>query len=138
MKKILFAIDDTPECQRAAEYVTDFFGTMSDCSFTLIHIKPEFNLYGDAMLTAYEEAENKEEDKAREVLEKFTQFFTSKGLNPTALIKEGEPVSMVLEEAKNHHLLVIGRSADSFFNKIFSSNQDDFITKTPIPVLLVK
>ncbi len=137
MKKILFAIDDTSECERAADYIIDFFGAM-DCCITLIHIKPEFVLYGDALLASYDEVDDKEEKQAQEIVQKFTQKFSEKGINTTFMIKEGEPVCMVLEEANNFHLLVIGKSADSFFNKIFSSNQDDFITKAPIPVLLVK
>lgn len=138
MKKILFAIDDTPECEKAAQYLVDLFGGMSDCAITLIHIKPEFVLYGDAVLASYDEVEDKEEMRAQEVAHKFTHIFLEKGINTSVIIKEGEPVQMVLDEAKNHCLLVIGKSADSFFNKIFSSNQDDFITRAPIPVLLVK
>lgn len=136
MKKVLFAIDDTPECERAAQFLVDFFTT--DYAFTLIHIKADFIVYGDAVLASYDEGEDSEEQRAKETMAKFEQLFASKGHTPTMLLKEGEPVQQVLEEAKDYDVLVIGRSADSFFNKIFSSNQDDFIVKTPIPVLLVK
>ncbi len=136
MKKILFAIDDTAECERAAQFLVDFFTT--DYSFTLIHIKADFVLYGDAVLAAYDDGQDSEEIRAKETMGKFESLFASHGHKPTTLLKEGEPVQQVLEEVENYDLLVIGRSTDSFFNKIFSSNQDDFITKTPIPVLLVK
>ncbi|MDE7316807.1 MAG: universal stress protein [Helicobacter sp.] len=136
MKKVLFAIDDTPECERAAQFLVDFFTT--DYAFTLIHIKADFVLYGDAVLASYDEGQDSEEQRAKETMGKFESLFASKGHKPTMLLKEGEPVQQVLEEVKDYDLLVIGRSTDSFFNKIFSSNQDDFITKTPIPVLLVK
>ncbi|MDE6977996.1 MAG: universal stress protein [Helicobacter sp.] len=136
MKKVLFAIDDTPECERAAQFLVDFFTT--DYAFTLIHIKADFVLYGDAVLASYDEGQDSEEQRAKETMGKFESLFASKNHKPTMLLKEGEPVQQVLEEVKDYDLLVIGRSTDSFFNKIFSSNQDDFITKAPIPVLLVK
>lgn len=137
MKKILFAIDDTPECERAAQFLLDFFSDGYD--FTLIHIKADFVLYGDAVLASYDESGDQEEERAKEVIDKFSGFFTSRGYQqPKTLLKEGEPVQQVLDEAEDYDMLVIGKSADSFFNKIFSSNQDDFITKAPVPVLLVK
>ena len=136
MKKVLFAIDDTPECERAAQFLIDFFTT--DYAFTLIHIKADFVVYGDAALASYDDGQDTEERRAKETMDKFESLFATKGHKPTMLLKEGEPVQQVLEEVENYDMLVIGRSADSFFNKIFSSNQDDFITKTPIPVLLVK
>ncbi len=138
MKKLLFAIDDTEACERAAQYILDMFGKDADGTLTLIHVKPEFMLYGEAVLAAYDEIEMKEEEKAKLLTQKFSTFFTEKGINPFVVIKEGEPVEMVLEEAKDYNLLIIGSSENSFLNKIFASHQDDFIQKAPIPVLIVK
>ena len=39
MKKILFAVDDTKACQKAAEFVVNFFGDREDCAITIIHVK---------------------------------------------------------------------------------------------------
>lgn len=138
MKKLLFAIDDTEACGRAAQYILDMFGRDPDCSLTLIHAKPEFMLYGEAILAAYDEIEMQESEKAKILTEKFSSFFTERGVNPYVIIKEGEAVEMVLEEAKDHNLLIIGASANSLLNKLFTSHQDDFITRAPIPVLIVK
>jgi len=44
----------------------------------------------------------------------------------------------VIAYAKDFDLLVIRESKDSFWNKIFSSNQNDFSQKSPIPILIIK
>lgn len=138
MKKILLAVDDTDACVRAAEYILEMFGKDSDCSITLIHAKPEIVLYGEIMLTSYDEIELKEQERVKNLVDNFTTLFTSRGVNPYVIIKHGEPVEMVLEEAKEHNLLVIGESENSLLNKFFTSNQDSFIQKAPIPLLIVK
>lgn len=138
MKKLLFAIDDTEVCERAAQYILEMFGKDPDCTLTLIHAKPEFMLYGEAVLAAYDEIDLKAEEKARALVEKFSNFFTERGVNPYVLLKKGDPVEMVLQEASNHNLLIIGASESSFLNKLFTSHQDDFIEQAPIPLLIVK
>ena len=55
MKKILFAVDGTKSCQKAAEFVVKFFGDREDCAFTIIHVKTPIMLYGEAALAAYED-----------------------------------------------------------------------------------
>lgn len=63
MKKILFAIDGTKSCQKAAEFVVGFFGDREDCTITIIHVKTPIMLYGEAALAAYEEIEKRKTHK---------------------------------------------------------------------------
>ena len=130
MKKILFAVDDTKSCQKAAEFVVNFFGDREDCAITIIHVKTPIMLYGEAALAAYEESDR--------LLEDFSAIFTNKGVNVKQQLLEGEAVAEVLNYAKDYDLLVIGQSEESFWNKIFSTNQNDFSQKSPIPILIVK
>ena len=138
MKKILLAVDDTASCQKAAEFIVDFFGDREDCTFTLIHIRTPIMLYGEAVLAAYEEIEKRESEENNKLLEKFSTIFTSKGIKVEQISLEGEAVTEVLKCAKDFHLLVIGQSEESIWNKIFSSNQSDFSQKSPVPILIVK
>ena len=138
MKKILFAIDGTKSCQKAAEFVVGFFGDREDCTFTIIHVKTPIMLYGEAALAAYEEIEKKENAQSDKLLEEFSAIFTNKGVNVKQKLLEGEAVAEVLSYAKDFDLLVIGQSEESFWNKIFSTNQNDFSQKSPIPILIVK
>lgn len=138
MKKILFAIDGTKSCQKAAEFVVGFFGDREDCAITIIHVKTPIMLYGEAALAAYEEIEKKENAQSDKLLEEFSAIFTNKGVNIAQKLLEGEAVTEVLSYAKDFDLLVIGQSEESFWNKIFSTNQNDFSQKSPIPILIVK
>ncbi|PZT48242.1 hypothetical protein B6S12_04760 [Helicobacter valdiviensis] len=138
MKKILFAIDDTKACQKAAEFIVNFFGDREDCSITLIHVKTPIMLYGEAALAAYEEIEKKEAEVSDKLLEDFSKIFLDKGVNIEQKLLEGEAVTEVLNYAKDFDLLAIGQSEDSFWNKVFSSNQNSFSEKSPIPILIVK
>ena len=126
MKNILFAVDKTASCQKAAQFVVDFFGDREDCAIHLIHVKTPIVLYGEAALAAYEEIEREENAQSDKLLEGFATIFTSKGINITQKLLEGEAVTEVLNYAKDYDLLVIGQSEESFWNKIFSSNQNDF------------
>lgn len=138
MKKILFAVDGTKSCQKAAEFVVNFFGDRDDCAITIIHVKTPIMLYGEAALAAYEEIEKKENAQSDKLLEEFSAIFTDKGVNIKQKLLEGEAVTEVLAYAKDFDLLVIGQSEESFWNKIFSTNQNDFSQKSPIPILIVK
>ena len=138
MKKILFAVDSTQSRQKGAQFVVDFFGDREDCSITLTHVKTPIMLYGEAALAAYEEIEKKESAESNKLLEDFSNIFTSKGVNVGQKLLEGEAVTEVLNYAKDFDLLVIGQSEASVWNKIFSSNQNDFSEKSPIPILIVK
>lgn len=119
MKKILFAIDGTKSCQKAAEFVVGFFGDREDCTITIIHVKTPIMLYGEAALAAYEEIEKKENAQSDKLLEEFSAIFTNKGVNVKQKLLEGEAVAEVLSYAKDFDLLVIGQSEESFWNKIF-------------------
>lgn len=138
MKRILFAVDGTASCKKAAEFIVGFFGDREDCSISIIHVKTPIVLYGEAALAAYEEVEKKENEESCKLLEDFSEIFTSKGINVDQKMLEGEAVVEVLNYAKDFDLLVIGQSEESFWNKIFSSNQSDFSEKSPIPILIVK
>ena len=138
MKKILFAVDSTQACEKAAQFVVDFFGDREDCSITITHVKTPIMLYGEAALAAYEEIEKKENAESDKLLEDFSNIFTNKGVNVSQKLLEGEAVTEVLNYAKDFDLLVIGQSEASVWNKIFSSNQNDFSEKSPIPILIVK
>ncbi|TLD84441.1 universal stress protein [Helicobacter sp. MIT 11-5569] len=138
MKKILFAVDGTQSCQKAAQFVVDFFGDREDCAISIIHVKTPIMLYGEAALAAYEEIEKKENAESDKLLEDFSAIFTNKGVNVSQKLLEGEAVTEVLNYAKDFDLLVIGQSEESFWNKIFSTNQNDFSEKSPIPILIVK
>ncbi|TLD87273.1 universal stress protein [Helicobacter sp. MIT 05-5294] len=138
MKQILFAIDGTKSCQKAAEFVVNFFGDREDCAITIIHVKTPIMLYGEAALAAYEEIEKKESAESDKLLEEFAAVFTNKGVNIKQKLLEGEAVTEVLSYAKDFDLLIIGQSEESFWNKIFSTNQNDFSQKSPIPILIVK
>ncbi len=138
MKKILFAVDGTEACRKAAQFVVDFFGDREDCAITIIHVKTPVVLYGEAALAAYEEIERKENAESDKLLAEFSAIFTNKGVNVTQKLLEGEAVTEVLNTAKDFQLLVIGQSEESLWNKIFSTNQNDFSEKSPIPILIVK
>lgn len=138
MKKILFAIDSTPSCHKAAEFVANFFGDREDCAITIIHAKTPIMLYGEAALAAYEEIEQKENTESDRLLADFSQIFTDKGINVAQKQLEGEAVAEVLSYAKDFDLLVIGQSEETLWNKIFTSNQSNFSEKSPIPILIVK
>lgn len=138
MKKILFAIDDTKTCQKAASFIVDFFGKDERFSITLVHVKTPIMLYGEAALAAYEEIENKESKESSKLLEKFVDIFRNNNIDVTSVMLEGEAVEEVLECSKDYDLLAIGHSESSIWNSIFSSNQSSFSEKSPIPILIVK
>ncbi len=138
MKKILFAVDSTEACKKAAEFVVDFFGSRDDCAITLIHVKTPIMLYGEAALAAYEEIEKKENAQSDKLLDDFSKIFTNKGVNVAQKLLEGEAITEVLEYAKGFDLLVIGQSEATLWNKIFPSNQSDFSAKSPISILIAK
>ena len=72
------------------------------------------------------------------MLEDFSAIFTNKGVNIKQELLEGEAVSEVLNYAKDFDLLVIGQSEESFWSKIFSTNQNDLSQKSPISILIAK
>ena len=138
MKKILFAIDDTKACQKAARFIVDFFGKDERFSITLVHVKTPIMLYGEAALAAYEEIEKKESKDCSQLLENFVGIFRDNNIDAESNMLEGEAVEEVLEYSKDYNLLVIGHSESSIWNSIFSSNQSSFSEKSPIPILIVK
>lgn len=137
MKKILFAIDDTEACKKAADFTIDFFGK-DGFDITLVHVKTPIMLYGEAALVAYEEIRKRENDDSSKLLSKFVDIFKERNIYVQSKMLEGEAVSEVLAFADGFDLLVIGHSEDSLWNSIFSSNQNSFSEKSQIPILIVK
>lgn len=138
MLNILFCVDDSAQCQKAADIAINLFQNMQ-CSFTLLHIGNEIILYSGTALSAnYDLVEEKEQKRANDLLESFAVKFRNAGLKVNTIYKNGQLYDILIELTPNYNLLVIGQSSEGFLHKIFNSKASDFIEHSPIPVLIAK
>ncbi len=137
MKKLLFAVNDTQECSKAAQTLLSLFGK-EKIELTILHVTSDTITYADLM--NYESIQQSQEEESSQLLKRFHDFFAkgSAHFKIQTLLKAGNPIDVVLEVASEHDLLVIGASEHGLLHRIFNSHQNSFINASPISVLVAK
>ncbi len=141
MKKLLFAVNDTDECTRAAHSLLSLFESQK-LALTLLHVTPETILHAESGLIDYEVIEKNEFEESKKILNNFKEIFKEDkraiGFKVETLLKSGNPIDIVLEIANGYDLLVIGSSEQGILHRIFTSHQNSFVNASPISVLVAK
>lgn len=141
MKNLLFAVNDTHECERAAQSLLTLFENQ-EIALTLLHVTPETILHAESGLIGYEVIEQYEAGESEKILKSFEEILRrdsrSQNFEIKTLLKNGNPIDIVLEIADGYDLLVIGSSEQGLLHRIFSSHQDSFVNASPISVLVAK
>lgn len=138
MTKLLFGVSDTQECRRAIQTIVKFFGRRDDMELTLLHVTPEIVVYAESGIVDYGTIEDIENEKSHALLDEFESTFGAEGIVCQKILKNGNPIDVVLEIINDYDLLIIGASESSLLHRIFNSHQNSFINSSPIPVLVAK
>lgn len=138
MTKLLFGVSDTQECRRAIQTIVKFFGHREGIELTLLHVTPEIVVYAESGIVDYGTIEDIENEKSHAILDEFESEFHKEGILCQKILKNGNPIDVVLEIINDYDLLIIGASESSLLHRIFNSHQNSFINSSPIPVLVAK
>lgn len=136
--KILFGISDTEECRKAIPTIIKLFARRSEIELTLLHVIPETIVLAESGIVDYASLEHLQQEESNEILNEFANVFNKEGILCKKILRNGNPVDVVLEIANEFDLLVIGASESSLLHRIFNSHQNSFINSSPIPVLVAK
>ena len=140
MKKLLIAIDDSPNAFRAVEYVAEQFAGAADLEIELVHVLPNLPaIFWDEghILSAEEKQDRKKvvdkwlaDRKARmePVFKKAIDALTGKGIIPRQITTKSlsdstDVAASLLEEAKDggYQTLVVGRRGGTGKNLLIGS-----------------
>lgn len=136
--KILFGVSDTDECRKAIPTIIKLFAKRSEIELTLLHVSPETIVLAESGIVDYASLEHVQEEESNEILQEFADVFKNEGILCKKILKNGNPIDVLLEIANDYDLLVIGSSESSMLHRIFSSHQNSFVNSSPIPVLVAK
>ncbi|RDU73781.1 universal stress protein [Helicobacter aurati] len=136
--KILFGVSDTEECRKAIPTIIKLFARRSEIELTLLHVIPETIVLAESGIVDYASLEHLKQEESNEILNKFASIFNNEGIICKKILRNGNPIDVVLEIANEFDLLVIGASESSLLLRIFNSHQNSFINSSPIPVLVAK
>ena len=136
--RILFGVSDTEECRKAIPTIIKLFARRSEIELTLLHVTPETIVLAESGIVDYASLEHVQEEESHAILQEFAKVFNGEGIACKKILKNGNPVDVVLEIANQYDLLVIGASESSILHRIFNSHQNSFINSSPIPVLVAK
>lgn len=136
--KILFGVSDTDECRKAAPTIIKLFSKRSEIELTLLHVSAETIVLAESGIVDYASLESVQQEESNEILNEFANIFSKEGIACKKILKNGNPIDVVLEIANDYDLLVIGASESSMLKRIFNSHQNSFINSSPIPVLVAK
>jgi nucleotide-binding universal stress UspA family protein len=128
MKKMLIAIDDSPNASRAVEYVAQQFAGAADLEIELVHVLPNLPaiFWDEGHILSEEEKQDRKkvvdkwlaDRKARmePVFKKANDALTSKGINSRQITTKSlsdstDVAESILEEAKDggYLTIVVGR-----------------------------
>ena len=138
MTKILFGVSDTDECRKAVPTIIKLFARRDEIELTLLHVCAETIVLAESGIVDYTSLEHVQEEESNEILREFADVFIKEGIVCKKILKNGNPIDVVLEIANEYDLLVIGASESSMLKRIFNSHQNSFINSSPIPVLVAK
>jgi nucleotide-binding universal stress UspA family protein len=132
MKKMLIAIDGSPNALKAVEYAAQQFGVARDVEIGLVHVLPNLPaIFWDEghILSEQEKQDRKkvvdkwiadQKAKMEPVFSKATALLTTKGI-PAGMVQtkfvsdSTDVAASLIEEARDHHYgtIVVGRSHHS-------------------------
>lgn len=138
MLRVLFGVSDTDECRAAIKSIVKLFGHREEVELTLLHVTPEVLVYAESGIVDYGTIESIENEKSNEILDEFEQTFKAESILCKKILRNGNPIDVLLEIANDFDLLVIGASESGVLARLFSSHQNSFINASPIPVLVAK
>ncbi|STQ86095.1 universal stress protein [Helicobacter muridarum] len=136
--RILFGVSDTEECKKAIPTIIKLFAKRSEIELTLLHVIPETIVLAESGIVDYASLEHLQQEESNEILKEFAKIFNQEGIACKKILRNGNPIDVVLEIANDFDLLVIGASESSLLRRIFNSHQNSFINSSPIPVLVAK
>lgn len=136
--RILFGVSDTEECKKAIPTIIKLFAKRSEIELTLLHVIPETIVLAESGIVDYASLEHLQQEESNEILKEFTKIFNQESIACKKILRNGNPIDVVLEIANDFDLLVIGASESSLLRRIFNSHQNSFINSSPIPVLVAK
>jgi nucleotide-binding universal stress UspA family protein len=136
--RILAATDGSGGSEKAIEFASKL-ASESNSSLTIIHVIPHIPTTYEEIITLVKEeigdpkkAGDKYLAKGREIAEKY-------GIEPDLLLREGNPVMMIKEEAKSFDLIVVGSHGKGKINEsLLGSVSSKLVHISKVPVLVVR
>lgn len=158
MKKILIAIDDSPNTFKAVEYVAQQFSGTNDLELGLVHVLPNLPaiFWDEGHILSDEEKKDRKkvvdkwvsERKARmePVFKRAIDALTNKGIKPQqvktkSLSDSTDVAASLLEEAKDggYQTLVVGRRGGTGKNLLIGSVTSRIISQgTGVAITIVE
>lgn len=133
--KILFGVSDTIECRKAIPSIIKLFSNNDATELTLLHVVSHSAILAESGIIDCINVDKSEE--SNKILDEFEKAFEGK-IKCRKMLKNGNPIDIVLEIAPDFDLLAIGATESSMLMRIFTSHQNSFVDSSPIPVLVAK
>lgn len=139
MKKILFPIDGSMDCQKALDIAEDL-AKKFDSTITVFHV---FDYHKIPNEMEYASVIDKiyDSDASREMLDKTVEYFEKKGVKAIGKLVKGDPASDIIDEAEagEYDLAIVcthGMSAGKRF--LLGSVTNKVVHHIKVPVLVVR
>ncbi|MCL4454840.1 MAG: universal stress protein [Deinococcus sp.] len=125
------AIKEGLEVAKALGAEVNFLYVVENPS-SYIWMSPESIPYGMDLLADLQKA-------GKEALDRASKMAAEAGVKANTLLKEGQPIPAILEEAKNHDALVMGTHGRAGLDKLLlGSVTEGVLHRTNKPVLVVR
>ena len=138
--KILLPFDGSKCSLKAAEYVAQLMSSDKQVSCTAIFVMP-FTRDMAKFLGMYDdEYDSRFRELTGSIEEKVIHIFRNKGLNVEILYREGDPVKVICNLAKQHDYseIIMGSRGDTGFKKVINGNISQVVARKAIcPVKII-
>jgi|LGOV01.1.fsa_nt_gb nucleotide-binding universal stress UspA family protein len=139
MKKILFPVDGSMDCQKALDIAEDL-AKKYDSTITVFHVF-DYHKVPNEMEYAAVIDKIYDSDASREMLNKTVEYFEGKGVKANSKLVKGDPASDIIDEAESgeYDLCIVcthGMSAGKRF--LLGSVTNKVVHHIKVPILVVR
>ncbi len=137
---ILLAMDGSPASDRAADFLLTF-PWPPETRVTILHVAPQFWMNTDDAQAPLAELSRMERAEAERIISGWTDRLTSKGLNASANVVDGDPAEEIVGRARQlrSDLIVVGhRGLSDVRAFLLGSVSRSVIWEAPCSVLVVR
>lgn len=136
--KILVATDGSEGSEKAIEFASKL-AHESNSRLSIIHITPMLPAAKDEMITLLKDEIGSPKKAGKEYLASGKLIAEKFDLKPKLILKEGNPVEVILEEAGKYDMIVVGSYGKGKIDRfLLGSVSSKLICNSKIPVVVVR
>ncbi|NOZ77209.1 MAG: universal stress protein [Euryarchaeota archaeon] len=136
--RVLVAVDGSEYSLRAVEFAARL-AKESNSALAVIHVVPHVKSTKEDLITLMKEELGNIRKAGEKYLERAREEAREHGVSPELILKEGDPVELILETAGDYDLIVAGTKGKGRVEKlILGSVSSALVDRSPAPVTVVR